>query len=104
MVAVQGFDVCRGVRSPFGDDGGITAGAAGFVAEFPAEDGRAGSVALNNEVDVSLVRSLGGRVSVEALVSAAINVGLEIVVSTRMIHRISLTIHKWQCPLDHHSC
>lgn len=76
VVRVQGFDVGRGVRSPFGDDGGGAARADGLVAEFPAEDGGRGFVAVDDEFDVSFVGGLGLGVGVEAVVVAAVDVGV----------------------------
>ena len=38
VFAVERFDIGACVGGPFGDDAGVAAGAARFVAEFPAED------------------------------------------------------------------
>lgn len=66
------------MRGPVGDDAAVAAGAAGLVAEFPTEDGGACLVAADDEFDVVFVGSLGGSVSVEALVGAAVDVGVGI--------------------------
>lgn len=76
VVRVEGFDVGRGVRGPFGDDGGAAARAARLVAEFPAEDGRRGFVPVDDEFNVGFVGGLGFGVGVEAVVVAAVDVGV----------------------------
>ena len=76
MVRIEGFDVCRGIRGPFCDDGGAAAGAARFVAEFPAEDCGGGFVAVDDEADVVPVGGLGAGVGVKAVVVAAVGVGV----------------------------
>lgn len=76
MPVVQRFDVSTSVGSPFGDDARVAAGAAWLVAELPAEDGGAGFVALDDELDVVFVGGLGGGVGEEAVVSAAEDVGV----------------------------
>ena len=76
MVPVQGLDEGGGVRGPFGDDGGAAAGAAGLVAQFPAEDRRAGFVAVDDEANVIPVGGLGASVGVKSVVVAAVDVGV----------------------------
>ncbi len=76
VVWVEGFDVGRGVRGPLCDDGGTAAGAARFVAEFPAEDCGGGFVAVDDEADVVPVGGLGTGVGVEAVMVAAVSVGV----------------------------
>ena len=62
---VDGFDVCAYAFGPSRDHGGGAAGAARLVAQFPTEDCRGGFVAIDDELDPSLVGSLGYSIGVE---------------------------------------
>lgn len=76
VVAIELFDVGGDAFGPVVDDVRGAAGAARFVAQFPGEDCCGGFVALDDEFDVFLVGGLGGDVGVEALVGAAVDVGV----------------------------
>ena len=76
MFLIQRFDVRTYVGSPFVDDAGIAARAARFIAEFPAEDGGAGFVALDDEFDVFLIGSLRLSVGEETLMGATVYISV----------------------------
>lgn len=76
MFGVEGFDVGGCVRGPIGDYASITARAARFVAQLPAEDCGGLLVAIDDEFDVVLVGRLGSHVGEEALVGATVDVGV----------------------------
>ena len=95
VVCVEGLDIGGDGRCPGGDHRGGTAGAAGFVAELPAEYVGGTFVPGDDEFDVVLVRGLAFGVSVERSVRSSI--GVDVSIDTAQGIEV---IQQWQDKLD----
>ena len=75
---IERLDVLADVRGPVVDDARIAGATAGFVGELPGENGARGFVAVDDELDVFLVGSLGGSVGVEVIVRSTVGIRVRV--------------------------